>query len=154
MENEIDDGSQELQKILTDLRQSQQRAQNLQNQMNYLSNSVEELKVTIETIQGMKKLDSQTDILVPIGSNSFLRAKLVEADKVLSGFGAELVAERDPDQAIKFLDDQKKEFNESIEQIEEEMENIQEHIEELRPKAEELMSKMENKEESAIKSGD
>lgn len=149
MKEKTEDENQELQKILLDLRESQQRAQGLQSQMNLLSNSVEEIENTIETIQGIKKLDSETDILVPIGGNSFLKAKLIETNKVLSGFGAELVAERNPDQAIEFLEGQKKEFNESIERARGELEKLSQHIEDLRPKAEELMAKAEGGEESS-----
>ncbi|KXB02968.1 hypothetical protein AKJ48_04360 [candidate division MSBL1 archaeon SCGC-AAA261O19] len=153
MEEKTEGESQELQKILLDLRESQQRAQGLQTQIKLLSNSVEEIDNTIGTIQGIKNMNSETDILVPIGGNSFLKAKLIETDKVLSGFGAELVAERNPDQAIEFLEQQKKEFNESIERARGELEKLSQHIEDLRPKAEELMAKTEG-EEGASKSED
>ncbi|KXB02380.1 hypothetical protein AKJ44_00585 [candidate division MSBL1 archaeon SCGC-AAA261F17] len=153
MEEKTEGESQELQKILLDLRESQQRAQGLQTQIKLLSNSVEEIDNTIGTIQGIKNMNSETDILVPIGGNSFLKAKLIETDKVLSGFGAELVAERNPDQAIEFLEQQKKEFNESIERARGELEKLSQHIEDLRRKAEELMAKTEG-EEGASKSED
>ncbi|MBS3815400.1 MAG: prefoldin subunit alpha [Hadesarchaea archaeon] len=131
--------NQKAQRIMMELRELQQKVQNLQEQINFLSNTVEEIENTIETIEGMKDIETETDILVPIGSESYLRAKLVETDKVLSGLGADLVAERDPDNAIDTLEKQKKEFNKSIEQAEEELENSKDRIEELRPKAQELM---------------
>lgn len=154
MEEPSENERRELQRILLDLRESQQTAQNLQTQITLLSNTIEEVDDTTETIRGIKKLDSKTDVLVPIGSNSFLRAKLIENDKVLSGLGAELVAERDPDKAIEVLEEQKKEFSESIRRAREELEKLSDHIEELRPRAEELLAKVEGEKKEAGSSKD
>lgn len=132
---------QKLQQILIELENSGNAAEVLRRQIGVLSSSINEILMTTETIKGVESLKEDSEILVPIGSDSFIRAKTIETDKVLTGLGADVAAKREAKDAIDMLGRQKKEFEESIEKAREELEKLNKRIEELKPKAEQLLAK-------------
>lgn len=141
MEEFSEEDRQELQKVLINLEQLRQAAEELGNQIDVLSTRLSEFEATIDTIEGVKGIEEGTEILVPIGSDSYLISKLTEPDKVLSGLGANLVAERGSDEGIEALNKQKDEVEKAIGRLREEIGRVNNRIEELGPKAEQLLAR-------------
>lgn len=132
---------QRLQQILIELENSGNAAEAIRRQIDILSSSIAEISMTTKTIKGVESLKQDSEILVPIGSDSFIRAKVIETDKVLTGLGADVAAKREAKDAIDMLEGQKKEFEESIERARGELEKLNKRIEELKPKAEQLLAR-------------
>ena len=130
------------QRILEELRSSQAMADALQRQIALLTASLSELSVTAETIRTTKQLKPDTEILVPVGSDSFITAKLAFTDKVIIGLGADVAAERSVDDALRILKTRSAEVGKSIERLRFELEKLGERMEELRPEAEKILSKI------------
>ena len=130
---------EELQRVVSELRGAQQNVERLQNQINLLEDSIEEVEATIETIEGVKEFESGSRILVPIGAGSYIVAEVQNPDKILTDLGAELVAERKPDEAIESHEKQKTDLQTSLENTKDRLEELNEKIEDLRPKAQQLM---------------
>lgn len=139
-EPEQEEGKENIQQIVTELRQSQQEVENLQSQVEILSSSLEEVEVSIETVEGIEDFESGQEILVPIGSGSYVPAEIKDPERILSELGADLVAEKNPEEVKKLLEKRKSDFEDSLEQTRERMEELREKIEELRPKAQRLMA--------------
>jgi prefoldin alpha subunit len=135
------DEQKKLQRILIELDSTRNAVEALRGQIGILSNSINELMLTTETVKGIRGLKSGTEILVPVGSDSFIKAKVTGTDKVISGLGADIAAEREAGDATRTLDEQRKEFEESIEKAREELEKLTERIDELGPEAERLLAK-------------
>lgn len=138
---------QEFQRIASEIREVQQNIETLQSQSELLSDSIEEVENTIETVEGMEDVESGTEILVPIGSDTYMPAEIKSTDRFLSSLGADLVAERKPQEVIKLLNKQKKDFEDSLDRIEDRIEELNEEIEDLREKGQKLMSESQQSEE-------
>lgn len=136
------DEQKKLQQTIIELENSRSATEILREQINILASSINEIMATTETIKGIRKLEPGTEILVPIGSDSFLRAKITETDRVVSGLGADVMVERESERAISALEEQRKEFEQSIGKAREELERLTKRIEELRPEVERLMAKV------------
>ncbi|KXB02599.1 hypothetical protein AKJ45_02700 [candidate division MSBL1 archaeon SCGC-AAA261F19] len=132
---------QELQRVAIELEQAQQTSEKLERRIDLLSMSKSEIERATETVQGVNKLDAETEILVPIGSDSFIKAKLTRPDKVLSGLGGDLVAELGYEEAVEMLGKRRGEVEKSIEETEKKLQKISERIEGLKPRAEQLVAK-------------
>lgn len=132
---------QELQRVAMELEQTQLTSEKLERRIDLLSMSKSEIERATETVQGVNKLDAETEILVPIGSESFIRAKLTRPDKVLSDLGGDLIAELEYEEAVEILDKRKKEIEKSIDKAEKDLQKISDRIEELKPRAEQLVAK-------------
>ena len=145
MEKLTSEDRQKLQRILTELGNYQTTADLLRQQLSILASSISELSVTIETVKTIKGLKPDTEVLVPIGSDSFATAKIAQTDKVITGLGADVAAERRVEDTVKMLEARMAELGQAMEQARQELEKLGERIETLRPEAERIMAKAKEK---------
>ena len=136
---------QRLQQIFNELQNCEAMAELLKQQMNIMANSLTELSTTVETIKTIKGLKPNTEILVPIGSDSFVTAKLAVTDKVITGLGADVSAEQNVDGAKQMLETRIAELERVLEQARQELEKIGKQMEELRPEADRILTKTKEK---------
>ncbi|MEM0359412.1 MAG: prefoldin subunit alpha [Candidatus Hadarchaeales archaeon] len=136
---------EELEKSLLELNRGRVLMEAMREQIALLSTTLSELSSTIETIKKLKELPEGTEILTPIGSGSFVRAKLMPLEKILTGVGAEVVIERTPEEALKFLEEKSAEVGRAVQRLQSEMANLQQKMEDLRPQIEKLLSKVKEK---------
>jgi len=145
MEKLTSEDRQRLQRILTELGDYQTTADLLRQQLSILASSISELSMTVETVKTIKGLKPDTEVLVPIGSDSFATAKVALTDRVITGLGANIVAERSVEDAVRMLEARITEFGQAMEQARQELEKLGERIEALRPEAERIFAKAKEK---------
>lgn len=110
-----------------------------------MASSISELSATVETVKKIKGLKPDTEVLVPIGSDSFATAKIAHTDKVVTGLGADVAAERSIEYTVKMLEARMTELGQAMEQARQELEKLGERIEALRPEAERIMARAKEK---------
>jgi prefoldin alpha subunit len=145
MEKLSKEEQQKLQQIFNELQNYEAVADLLRQQMNMIANSLTELSMTVETIKTIRELKLGTEILVPIGSDSFVTTKLAATDKVITGLGADVSAEQSVDGAKLMLEARITELGRVLEQARQELEKIGKQIEELRPEADRILTKTKEK---------
>ncbi len=141
MEKITEEEQKKLQRTLSELRNHQATTEALRQNLSLLTASLSELSMTVEAIKTIKRLKLGTDILVPIGSDSFIAAKLGTTEKVITGLGADVVAERSITDAIVTLQDRMAELEQALSKTREELEKLGKRIEALTPEAERLLEK-------------
>ncbi len=141
MEKLTDEERKKQQRILSELNAHQATAEALRRHISLLTSSLSELSMTIEAIKAVKGLKPGTDILVPMGSDSFITAKLTTAEKVIIGLGADISAERSSEDALKVLEARRTELEQALGQAREELGKLGERMEALRPEAERILEK-------------
>ncbi|KXB06910.1 hypothetical protein AKJ51_02520 [candidate division MSBL1 archaeon SCGC-AAA382A20] len=144
MNNMENKKQEELQQVVGELREAQQNVEILQSQSEELKNSINEIESTKETLEGIEEVEAGTELLVPLGSGSYLPVEAHKPDKVLMDLGADLVAERSPEKVSELIDKQKKDIEGSLEEIQNRIKKLNEKIEELRPKAQELIEEAQS----------
>ena len=145
MEKLSPEEQQKLQQIFNELQNYEAMAGLLRQQMNLIANSLAELSMTVETIKTIKELKPETEILVPIGSDSFVTAKLATTDTVITGLGADVSAEQNVDGAKQMLEARIAELGRVLDQARQELDKIGRQIEELRPEADRILMKTKEK---------
>jgi prefoldin alpha subunit len=145
MEKLSNEEQQKLQQIFNELQNYEAMADLLRQQINMIANSLTELSMTVETIKTIRELELGTEILVPIGSDSFVTTKLAAIDKVITGLGADVSAEQSVDGAKQMLEARITELGRILEQARQELEKIGKQIEELRPEADRILTKTKEK---------
>lgn len=141
MEKLAQEEQKRLQQIFAELDSCQATADLLQRQMNMIAASINELSMTVETIKTVKKLKPETEILVPIGSDSFVTAKLATTDKVITGLGADVSAEQSVDNAKQMLEARITELGQVLERAQQDLEKIGARVDALRPEADQILAK-------------
>ncbi len=145
MEKLTSEDRQRLQRILAELEDYQTTADLLRQQLSILASSISELSMTVETVKTIKGLKPDTEVLVPIGSDSFTTAKIALTDRVITDLGANIAAERSVEDAVKMLEARMTELGQTMEQFRQELEKLGERIEALRPEAERILAKAKEK---------
>ena len=131
-----------LQRILGELSEYQTTAEVLRQHLSLLATSLSEVQTSLETIRTLRAMKPGAEILVPLGSDSFITATLAATDRILTGLGANVAAERDAGDAIKVLEDRRAELEGAMKQAREQLERIGGKIEVLRPEVERMLGRV------------
>ena len=90
------------------------QAETLQREINVLTSYVEQLTLTMTTIDNIRKGEGREEILIPVGSRTFIKAKLIDPDKVIIHLGADVAAEKTLEDAQKLLEERLGEVQEVL----------------------------------------
>jgi prefoldin alpha subunit len=90
---------------------------NLSKQDEILRLNIEELMRARDTLEGIKERNPGDKILVPIGANFFINAKLEDTKKVISNLGSTVAAGEEVSDAAERLDNHIKELNDAGQEL-------------------------------------
>ncbi|HOK28509.1 MAG TPA: prefoldin subunit alpha [Methanomassiliicoccaceae archaeon] len=99
--------------------------------MQLIQISLEELARARETLSQYKSAEIGSDILVPIGGNSFVFAKASDNTKAIVGIGSGISLEKSMEDAIKTMEERSNELTESIRKLSERRQALEAQAEQL-----------------------
>ncbi|MEA3255220.1 MAG: prefoldin subunit alpha [Candidatus Altiarchaeota archaeon] len=111
------DKRQELQRVLVELETYKKQMESLRNEIQLLGSTMEELGSSLTALDALKENKAGTEILVSIGSGSFIRAELKDTGKVIVGAGAGVSIEKDVDEAKEILKKRGEEITKTMEKL-------------------------------------
>jgi prefoldin alpha subunit len=85
---------EEIRKTSVELRLLEQTAEALQSRLNMLNAVTTDLTYANMTLESLEKEKESSELLVPIGATSYIRAKLDNPDKIVVGIGAGVSVEK------------------------------------------------------------
>jgi prefoldin alpha subunit len=98
-----DAGEQQVRQLLSDVRLLENSARILQSRLDIISAALSETLTAVQTLEGSREASEGTESLIPIGSGSFVKARLAEPQKAIIGIGAGVCIEKTTDDSIKEL---------------------------------------------------
>jgi len=131
-------------KIILEYEQYRNQAETTKKAIELIDTNIAELKLTRNGLKEIEKLSIGNEILVPIGSGSFLRAEIKDNAKVIVSIGSEAFAEKSIPQAIEDLEARAKELEKAREEQLKILNFIASKLEELTPKVQEIISKLQS----------
>ncbi len=114
----------------------------LQSRVNMTNAAITELRVSSMTLEGLEKEKKGSQLFVPIGGGSYVKAKLVTAKKVVVGIGADVAVERTFKEAKEELEVRIAELEKTMEALGQQFNQVVERIQENRGKLEEVTAKL------------
>lgn len=125
-------GEEEVRRLVSAYQQYQAQAEAIVRQINLTQLTVEGLDRALGAVEAMEKAEEGQDMLVPIGSGSFVHAKLASREKVVLNVGSGVSIEKTATDAKEILKVRKaevaegsKKLNEMLSKIDQEMQKIQ-----------------------------
>ncbi|MGM0404935.1 MAG: prefoldin subunit alpha [Thermoplasmatota archaeon] len=122
---------QEFRQKVNRLQQLNSQVEAFQNQLDFIDELIEGHNQAMETMKNYSKKETGSQLLVPIGANSYLQSKVGDNDKVLIGLGADVSAEKEVSEAMKIVEDRKKEFNDTKEELMDDFNEMKKQAQEL-----------------------
>lgn len=122
---------QELRQAMSALEVYRVQLQSIAENMQLIQISLEELARARETLSQYKGAEVGSDILVPIGGNSFVFAKTSDNTKAVVGIGTGISVEKSMDDAVKTMEERSNELAESMRKLTERREALEAQAEQL-----------------------
>jgi prefoldin alpha subunit len=129
---------EDLQQAVMYLEYLKEQITTLKEQFEILDIAVKEHIQAIETMKDFENIEKNQEILIPIGADSLVFAKVADPSKVIINIGAGIAQEKKIDEAVENLSGR-------IENIEENKNKIQATIQNLTEQATMLSSNIEQK---------
>ncbi|MCK4434171.1 prefoldin subunit alpha [Candidatus Bathyarchaeota archaeon] len=85
---------EEFRRLSIEIRFFEETAQALQSRMNMVNAVITDLTYANTTLEGVEKNKVGSELLVPVGGNSYIKANIYDPDKVIVGIGAGVSVEK------------------------------------------------------------
>ena len=116
----------------------------LMRQQEIIRLTLDEHKRAKETISRVAAGRPGDDLLVPVGAEAFIHAKVSEDKNAIIGVGASVSFQRTPEEAEKLLASRMDELNRALHKINERVEQTEMTVQQLSEKIQEYYSKSES----------
>ena len=94
---------EEIRKLIVELRYLEQTAEVLQSRLNMLNAVTTDLSYATTALESLEKEKENSELLVPIGGTSYVRAKLDNPDRLIVGIGAGVSVEKTRQEAKEII---------------------------------------------------
>ncbi|MBS7643645.1 prefoldin subunit alpha [Candidatus Bathyarchaeota archaeon] len=131
-----------LRRMIIELRLLEGTAEELQARLNIIDSAIADSQIAGLTLDGLKNKEKDTQLLIPIGAGSYIKAGIVEPDKVIIGIGAGISVEKTIDEAKTSVANQLAELEKVRQSLQQQFVQVAQKINETRSKINELSRKI------------
>ena len=130
----------EVENLLLENEILERNTETLQTRMGLINASINELYMANETLEGLKKEDKGSIILVPIGGGSYLKAIIEDVKNILVGIGSDVATEKTIKEAQDNLGTNILELEKARERINKQLEQNISRLNTVRRKIQEIQN--------------
>ena len=133
---------EELRRLTVEMRLLEQTAEALQSRANMINAVTTDLSYARMTLEGLEKESEKSELLVPIGGTSYVRARLENPDKIIVGMGAGVSVEKTREEAKEIIKKRLEDLEKTRTSIQQQFTQVAEKINMDREKADALVATM------------
>jgi prefoldin alpha subunit len=137
---QVKKGEEELRKLSVEMRYLEQTAETLQQRIGMVNAAITDLTYANMTLDGIEKEKENSELLVPIGGNTYVKAKLADTNKVIIGLGAGISVEKNLSEAKTTLKARLEELEKTMNAAQQQFAQVAERINAGRGRLETLLS--------------
>ena len=131
---------EELRRLSVEMRYLEQTADTLQQRIGMVNAALTDLTYANLTLDGLEKEKENAELLVPIGGNSYVKAKISDTNKVIVGIGAGVSVEKTLQEAKTMLKERLDELEKTMNSAQQQFGQVAERINSGRARLETLLS--------------
>jgi len=131
---------EEFRRLNLELRLLEQTAETLQSRMNMINAAATDLRYAQTTLDGLEKENEKSEILVPVGGTSYIRARLDNPNQVIVGMGAGVSVEKTREEAKTIIKRRLEDLEKARASVQQQFAQVAEKINQDREKAEALVA--------------
>ena len=139
----MSEDKEKAEKLLVEYEYYKGQAEALQEGIALLDASIMQIDATIITLGETGSLEKKNEILLPVGSDSFLRATITDTKNAVVGIGAGVAVKKTIKEAAQELEERKKELEKIKVERAEALEKTVAILQEAAPRLQEAISKAE-----------
>ena len=135
-----DKTEEELRRLSVEMRYLEQTAETLQQRISMVNAAIADLTYSSMTLDGIEKEKENAELLVPIGGNSYVKAKLADTSTVIVGMGAGVSVEKPLAEARVTLKERLDELEKTMNAAQQQFTQVAERLNSSRGRLETLLS--------------
>jgi prefoldin alpha subunit len=135
-------GEEELRKLSMELRYLEQTAEAVQQRVNMVNTVIADLTYASMTLEGVEKEKEGSELLVPVGGSSYIKAKLAATDKVIVGMGAGVSVEKTLPEAKELIKNRLADLEKSRMTLQQQFTKVADQINQGREKFNSLVAEL------------
>src|SRR2546430_1019386 len=132
---------EEMRQLLVDIRMLEGSARVLSSRLDIVTGALAETQTAKQTLDGTKESGKNVEMLIPIGSGSFVKSKLEDPQHVIIGVGAGVCIEKTVEDAIRDLNVRAADMDKTRINVTQQLNQIISHPEDNRARLEDLARK-------------
>ncbi|NOZ76603.1 MAG: prefoldin subunit alpha [Euryarchaeota archaeon] len=128
--------------LLAEYEKTRAIAEATRQNLEILAASIMELEGVRDALEELKGAEAGSEVYVPLGGDSFVKARLEETDMVIQGIGADVAVKRKVGEALEFLQERIERLEGMKEEQNKKMTSAIARLEELAPAIQQLASQV------------
>ena len=137
--------------MVLESRYLEETVEEIQSRINMTHAALTELKVSNLTLEGLEKEKKGTELFVPIGGGSYVKAKLETAKTVVVGVGADVAIEKTVKEAKEELETRIAELEKTREGLGQQLNQVFGRMQQNRAMMEEVTAKLRQGEQTGVR---
>jgi prefoldin alpha subunit len=133
---------EELRRLNVEIRFLEQTAEEAQSRINIVNAMITDLNYANMTLEGVEKEKEDSELFVPIGANSYIKAKLANPDKITVGMGAGVSIEKTLPEAKEIMKKRLENLEKTRTSLQQQLAQVADRINEDREKFENLVAEL------------
>jgi prefoldin alpha subunit len=133
---------EELRRLNVEIRFLEQTAEEAQSRINIVNAMITDLNYANMTLEGVEKEKEDSELFVPIGANSYIKAKLANPDKITVGMGAGVSIEKTLPEAKEIMKKRLENLEKTRTSLQQQLGQVADRINEDREKFENLVAEL------------
>lgn len=126
--------------LVTQISQFEAQGELLEKQFEALNAYFTEMTLTLVALEELEKSQEGAEVLVPIGSSSWVRAVVTDVKEVIVGLGADVSAAKAVPEAKETIQHRIQEAQNALKQTGEQLEQVRLHTENMRAQLQQLVN--------------
>jgi len=133
---------EELRRLSVELRFLEQTAEAIQSRISMVNAVVTDLTYAGMSLEGLEKEKESSELLVPVGGNSYIKARLESPDKVIVGMGAGVSVEKTLQEAKEIIKKRLENLEKTRMSLQQQLAQVAEKVSEGRERFESLVAEL------------
>ena len=133
---------EELNRLSIEMRILEQTAESLQQRIGMINAAIMDLTYANMTLEGIEKEKDNAELLVPIGSSSYIKVKLANADTVVVGMGAGVSVEKTLPEAKTIVKERLDELEKTMKSAQQQFAQVAQRINSGRSQLQNLLARV------------
>jgi len=136
----VEKAEEELRRLSMEMRYLEQTAETLQQRISMVNAAITDLTYANMTLDQLEKEKEGAELLVPVGGNSYIKAKIADTSKVIVGLGSGVSVEKTLADAKTTLKGRLDELEKTMNIAQQQFSQVAERINSSRGRLETLLS--------------
>jgi len=134
---------EELQGLYFEAENHRRQLESISAQIQVLEMAMAETESAIKALDSLKEAKKGDEILVPIGSGSFIKGQIKDKENVIIGIGARISVEKKVSETKKILKEREKDVKDTLEKLRSGATEANKKLMELNSKSEEIIREIQ-----------